>query len=346
MKIKRLVYLWYYLKKLDTAKFWLFFDFVKKQKKMSFFSLMADIVGSVLKYNISLLEYFQFRFYELDKTERDNYAGTGYMYEYQLIMNPKSSRGCLDNKVEFFETYRPFVRHIAAGIESLKKDKNLITALLNNASGKIVLKDAFGKCGLQVRFFETSFFKDKDLVGFMEKEGFDLAEEFVVQHPALMALSPAAVNTVRIFTQLNARNEVEFLGARLRISENCQVDNMAAGNNAAPIDMEAGIINGPGVYSDITKKEVVVHPVTGVPIVGFLVPFWPEIIDMIKKAAKQIPANRSIGWDIAVTANGPELIEGNHDWCKLLWQLPVKKGMKAVLDNHLAEYHKLLRSLT
>ena len=52
----------------------------------------------------------------------------------------------------------------------------------------------------------------------------------------------------------------------------------------------------------------------------------------VKKAALLHPQNRSIGWDIVITAKGPGFIEGNHDWCKLLWQLPVKKGMKSVLD--------------
>jgi hypothetical protein len=72
--------------------------------------------------------------------------------------------------------------------------------------------------------------------------------------------------------------------------------------------------------------------------VGFQVPFWPELIDMAKKAALHVPENRSIGWDIAVTENGPELIEGNHDWCKLVWQLPVKKGMKSVLEGYLSDH--------
>jgi hypothetical protein len=42
-----------------------------------------------------------------------------------------------------------------------------------------------------------------------------------------------------------------------------------------------------------------------------------------------------------VTEQGPGLIEGNHDWCKLVWQLPVNKGLKPILENHLAEYKKL-----
>lgn len=340
MKLKRFLYLGYYFKNLDWKKFRLFFNHVRETKKISSFALFTDIIGSSLRYNISLLEYFQFGFYEKGVEERRTYAGTGCMYEYQLIMNPKSSRGCLDNKVEFFEKYGAFIHHIAAGIESLKRDEKLQEALLRNPSGKIVLKYSRGQCGWQVRIFDADFFRDKDLVAFMEKEGFDLAEEFLVQHPALMALSPSAVNTVRVITQLNTRNEVEILGARLRISENSPVDNMAAGNFAAPIDLETGVVNGSGVYSDITRKDVTVHPVTGVPVVGFQVPYWSEILDMMQRAARQVPENRSIGWDIAVTEKGPELIEGNHDWCKLVWQLPVKKGLKPVLDRHLSEHFK------
>ena len=172
----------------------------------------------------------------------------------------------------------------------------------------------------------------------MENNKFDLVEEFIIQHPSLNALSPTAVNTVRIFTQLNRNNAVEILGCRLRISVNSTVDNMAAGNLAAPIDEQTGIIHSPAVYSDITKPEESKHPITRIPIVGFEIPFWKETIAMVKEAALLHPQNRSIGWDIVITESGPGFIEGNHDWCKLLWQLPVKKGLKSVLEAYKKDY--------
>lgn len=46
------------------------------------------------------------------------------------------------------------------------------------------------------------------------------------------------------------------------------------------------------------------------------------------------PQRKSSGWDIVVTPIGPGLIEGNHDWCKLVWQLPVKKGLKKELEKY------------
>lgn len=103
---------------------------------------------------------------------------------------------------------------------------------------------------------------------------------------------------------------------------------MAVGNIATPIDEISGIVYGGGVYSDITKNEEHKHPITGIGIVGFQVPFWKESLRMVKEAALLHKENRSISWDVAITNKGPELLEGNHNWCKLLWQLPVKKGLK------------------
>jgi hypothetical protein len=143
------------------------------------------------------------------------------------------------------------------------------------------------------------------------------------------------VNTVRIFTQLNRKDEVEILGCRQRISVNSPIDNMAAGNLATSIDERTVIIDGPGVYSDITKSPEMNHPITNISIVDFQVPFWEDCKQLAITAALEHPENRSIGWDIVVTENGPGLIEGNHDWCKLLWQLPAKKGMKATLNSFL-----------
>jgi hypothetical protein len=68
-----------------------------------------------------------------------------------------------------------------------------------------------------------------------------------------------------------------------------------------------------------------------VSIIGFQIPFWPETLKLAKDAARLHPQNRSIGWDIVVTPDGPGLIEGNHDWCKLVWQMPVKQGLKHLL---------------
>lgn len=331
----RFLYLGYYVKQLDRTKLFLFLNFAQKTSKKSKVYLLLDNLVSVFAYKISILEYFQFMFYNKSNIERKEWVGTGYMYEYQLLMNPKSQRHILDDKTQFYKFYGEFFIHTVGDIKDLKNKPNLAQSILNNQSGKIVLKVSDGKCGKGVLIRQSKDFTPEALITFMETEGYDLVEDFLLQHPDLNNLSPSAVNTVRVFTQLNKDNKVELLGSRLRISVNSSVDNMAAGNMAAPIDEETGIVVGPGVYSDITKQDEFFHPITNIPIIGFQVPFWKETIAMVKQAALKHPQNRSIGWDVVITQNGPGLIEGNHDWCKLLWQLPVKRGLKSMLEIYL-----------
>lgn len=327
------VYLLYYIKELDFQKFGRFLSHASKSSGKSKINLLTDSVYSVFKYNISLLDYFCFRFFSKDNSERSQWAGTGYMYEYQLKMNPVGSREVLSDKIKFLNHFKSFIRRRYSDIQTLKGNSRKIEELLANKSGKLVIKGSRGQIGAEVEVISCIDYSPASLIDHMEKKGYDLVEEYIVQNPALMDLSPSGLNSVRIITQMTG-GHVDFLGARLRISVNSHVDNMAAGNLAAAIDLQTGIVTGIGVYSDITKPEHSIHPVTGKPITGFVIPFWNEVIDLAERAAFHTPENRSVGWDIAVTSGGPELIEGNHNWCKLLWQLPVKQGLKNELEKY------------
>ena len=334
MKTPRIIYLFYYLKKLDWKKFRLFLNYASDRTARSKGSLLLDNFKSVLVYNTSILDYFYFRFFEKTKSERRKWAGTGYLYEYQLKMNPRQARMVLEDKIQFLQHFGPFFRRQYSDIQTVKSDPDLLKQLLENPSGRLVLKGSRGQVGAEVEVIACSDFSPSDLMDYMVEKDYDLLEEYVVQHQSVMALSPSGLNTVRVFTQIH-QGEIHFLGARFRISVNSPVDNMGAGNLAAPVDISTGRLSAPGVYSDITKGDEAIHPVTGQVIEGQVLPFWEEVIDLARRAALHAPENRSVGWDIAITEEGPELIEGNHNWCKLLWQLPVKEGLKYELERYL-----------
>ena len=336
--MKRLFYIGYYLKNLDRKKLALFINHINDEYGIGRVTLIWDMFFSAFVYKVSLLEYFQFRFYGMEREKRRTYAGTGFMYEYQLVMNPPECRIILDDKRLFYKNYGKWIKHFQIDIDSVRADQGKAKSLFDKPGDKLVFKAANGKCGKQVLICEKSELSESDLARYMGENKFDLVEEFIVQHPRLSELSPSAVNTVRIFTQLNASGQVELLGCRLRISINNKVDNLAAGNIAAAIDDMSGIVTGPGIYSDITKPDEYIHPITGTSIIGFQIPYWQETVEMVMEAALAFPQNRSVGWDVAITEAGPDLIEGNHDWCKLVYQLPVKQGLKPVLDKHLNEY--------
>ncbi len=331
-RLKHLIYFFYYLKQTPFTKFRMFLNFSARASGRSRIYIFIDAVLSTFRYNISLMDYFYFRFFSLNHQERSQWAGTGFMYEYQLRMNPFGAREVLIDKRLFIKHFSSYIKRKSASIEDVKTNPELAEIILGNTSGRIVLKFSRGQAGAEVEMISSEGLSCQKLIEKMESKGFDLVEEYAIQHPALMELSPSGLNTVRIITQLN-QGKVVFLGARLRISVNSVVDNMAAGNIAAPVDLVTGKVIGPGVYSDITKNDETVHPVTGVKIIGFQIPFWKEVCQMAENAALFDTRNRSVGWDIAITLNGPELIEGNHNWCKLLWQLPVKKGLKHELED-------------
>ena len=207
-----------------------------------------------------------------------------------------------------------------------------LTKVLNNKSGKIVLKWMYGQCGLRIKVLPTRDLDSEGILKRLKETGNDFVEEYVVQHKDLMRLAPSGLNTLRIVTRLNSNDEVEILGTTFRISIKSSIDNWSAGNIAAPVNISTGIVDGPAFYKDITKPDEYRHPITNVEIIGFKIPYWNEALQLAKDAALFNKKNRCIGWDIAITDDGPELIEGNNNWCKVFWQLSAKKGLKSLIE--------------
>jgi hypothetical protein len=334
MKIKRVLYLGYYLKGLDREKLGKFLRYVSQSTGISRLRLLAAAVAAVFKYNISILDYFLFRFYELPEKERLLWAGTGFMFEYQKKMNPVNVRGLLEDKLSFHQRYGRFTHRGFASLSQITKDPGLAQVLIDKPAGKLVLKNSLGQAGKEISVIDSRGLRPAVLIETMKAGNFDLVEEFIVQHPDMEKLSDSGINTARLITQVD-EGKVEILAARLRITIDSFVDNLAAGNAAAPVDPDTGKVVGPAVFSDIVKSDITVHPLTKVQILDFQIPFWKEALAMVREAALVVPGNRSVGWDVAFTSKGPLLIEGNHNWCKILWQLPVKKGLKPELEKFL-----------
>jgi hypothetical protein len=56
------------------------------------------------------------------------------------------------------------------------------------------------------------------------------------------------------------------------------------------------------------------HPKTGVPFNKFRLPFWSEVCSLVKETAIKLLPVRTIGWDVAITPNGPVILEANIWW--------------------------------
>ena len=72
-------------------------------------------------------------------------------------------------------------------------------------------------------------------------------------------------------------------------------------------------MSGPG-RNNTDLGDYTRHPASGAYLPGFQIPFWPELIACVRRAMDRVPGMGYVGWDIAVTPDGPELIEGNWHW--------------------------------
>lgn len=314
-------------------RFYKYFNFVKKEKKISSFALYKDVFFSSFKYNLTPLEFFTLRFYDKTKAERSEFLTARTLRKFQSIMNPTEEKEILADKVKFLTHFKDFIGRKWATLPMLKKDNNLLSNLINAEAGKIVLKNAMGQAGKQIKVIDTQNLDVHNLMVMMEKEKLDLLEEYVIQHDEMMRIAPRGLNTVRILSQIY-NGEVIIINVSLRLSVYGYVDNLMSGNIIMPVDIETGIVIDTAVYYDITKEEVKVHPLTGVGIVGFKIPRYQECIELIKKAALLTPETRSVGWDVGITNNGVILIEGNHNW-GYACQYSQRKGTKESVFKYL-----------
>lgn len=139
----------------------------------------------------------------------------------------------------------------------------------------------------------------------------------LVNHPAMADLSGGALATVRAVTCRDEREGYEVTNASLRMAQGGAsiVDNFHAGGIVAKIDLATGVL-GPATDGAMAlgpgRGWCERHPDSGAPIAGRTLPWWPETVELARRAhARAFSDHVVIGWDIAILADGPRLVEGN-----------------------------------
>ncbi|HKO89445.1 MAG TPA: sugar-transfer associated ATP-grasp domain-containing protein, partial [Burkholderiales bacterium] len=127
-------------------------------------------------------------------------------------------------------------------------------------------------------------------------------------HPDLIPFGPNGLCTVRVVTIRDAEDPTpELLLAVFRMPTGGNVaDNFARGGLACPIDLRTGAL-GLAVYKDLSLAHIDVshHPDSGAMISGAHLPYWNEVVDLALRAHRSFSEFPSVGWDIAITPQGP-----------------------------------------
>lgn len=131
---------------------------------------------------------------------------------------------------------------------------------------------------------------------------------------------PGVLNTTRINTVVRRDGTVAAVSAcHKSATGHAAIDNFrlgATGNVSSTVDPETGRIErilgaGPdGVLRELTDGGADV----GGPELGGRLPAWEECLDLVTAAAPKFLPARTIGWDVAVTPDGPVIVEANMWW--------------------------------
>lgn len=145
------------------------------------------------------------------------------------------------------------------------------------------------------------------------KDGSVLLERRLVPHPYAERIFPGALNTIRIITMLDADGPfIAGAAHRFGIAAAAPVDNFKRGGVSALVDPDSGRLSAgrsnPGHHPDHVHP---IHPETGAAIEGVRVPYWGEAKRLALELAGLVPGLWHVGWDIAITPDGPRVVEGN-----------------------------------
>lgn len=264
----------------------------------------------------------------------------------QLRLNPASWRVLLDDKAIFYRfcaalgvrtprLYGILFRHSAGWSHTgacPAGEDSWSGFLANECPGDLVVKPALGSYGRGVRVlrrsgagFEENGTRTLDAAMLVRELLADplytcfVIQERVRNHAGIIRLSGSeGLQTARIFTVAGDEHGPRVIYAFFKVIVGANaIDNYArgtTGNLLARIHVDDGTL-----YPTVTAtggrgfQPVPAHPVTGAVVEGFRLPFWREACDLVRAAAPMFLPLRSIGWDVALTPDGPVVIEANFN---------------------------------
>jgi hypothetical protein len=169
-----------------------------------------------------------------------------------------------------------------------------------------------------------------------------LIQETLVQHPAINAINPHSINTIRIDTYQPLNGETRVIAACMRFGRaGSVVDNPGTSKGFfVKLNLETHRLEGLGQQIITFGNQTFTHhPDTHHPLGGVHIPYVNEAIELVLRATRVVK-DRLIGWDICITPDGPLLIEGNHNYHIVM--LEIANGGYA----HLPSYQDVLKEVS
>lgn len=150
----------------------------------------------------------------------------------------------------------------------------------------------------------------------------------VTQHPDMHRITGDAIGTLRVIT-IRGENGVQTLYSLWKIpSPKAMSDNFwQAGSMVAEVDTSTGKVVKCKRGSGMDAEWIAAHPENGEALTGFQVPHWEATKALAIEGHELFPEFGIFGWDIAMTIDGPLIIECNANPFHSLYQLATGRGI-------------------
>jgi len=293
---------------------------IHKKTGRSRLSIFRDMKDCAVKYGAGYMDYDLFEMYNLTAEQRDTYLTRGRNNALVVRYNDKAYFSELGDKIKFNTKFGAFLHRDWVPVTGENKEQ-VLEFLSRHQT--FMAKPSEGSCGWGIEKLNTADFDSLDNLyeKLVEKAPLLELEEVIEQHPAVAAIYPGSINTVRMVTIRGKSGRVYLVTAMFRIGNGKFVDNFNSGGMVAPMDPESGTVIDRAL--DKQKNLYENHPATGTPIKGFTFPDWDKARALVEQAAQVVPQMGYVGWDVCFTPNGPCLVEGNQFPGHDIYQLPV-----------------------
>lgn len=307
--MSKLTYLAARVKNLNTQKMKERLEQVHERSGRPKPIILADMVWCGLRYQAGYIDYTIFGMENLTGKQRKTLLTRGKNNEYVRALNRREDWHYFDSKIEFLNLFKTEAKREFLDLTAASTDDFALFILRHPI---FFAKDNTGLCGAGISRIVTDKSTDAEKLRkeLLQKKATTI-EEPIIQHEALAKLYGGSINTVRMMTLRDDSGIPHIVFTCLRVGKGGGfVDNLNAGGMLAPIKKETGLIEEPAIDKQCHVFDV--HPDTNVAFRGFQIPFWEECCDLVLTAAKRVEGIRYVGWDVALTPDGPILVEGNH----------------------------------
>ena len=302
-------------------------DVVKEKSGQSKIRSFFDILWCAARYGAGYYDYVMFGFYNMNGRQRDTYLTRMRNKKVLELMNDPAYSDEFDDKLRFNQRFAAFL-----GRRTLNGETATVEELAEFLDGQeaIFAKINRGDCG---RGVEKLYVRDFDgpaaMLDYLRQNKLVVLEQVLPQHPDMARLHPSSVNCLRIVTDV-VHDTVHIAYVVVKMGRGGGVcDNSGQGGILCRVDMDTGKICS--VATDDYFHIFSTHPDTGVVLEGYQIPLFQEALELARQAARVVPQIRHVGWDMAITPNGPAIIEGNDfpgtDLCQLAPHYPEKQGL-------------------